>query len=68
MNGRQHAIEKRYSEFHALHKMVRCEEFFSVPLQLFPLSLTEVVSITKKDRRKWMAAILTVDLFFMFVL
>uniref|UniRef100_A0A8C4ZK05 Sorting nexin 24 n=1 Tax=Gadus morhua TaxID=8049 RepID=A0A8C4ZK05_GADMO len=23
MNGRQHAIEKRYSEFHALHKMLK---------------------------------------------
>lgn len=23
MNGRQHTVEKRYSEFHTLHKMVR---------------------------------------------
>uniref|UniRef100_A0A3Q4M387 Sorting nexin 24 n=4 Tax=Pseudocrenilabrinae TaxID=318546 RepID=A0A3Q4M387_NEOBR len=23
MNGRQHAVEKRYSEFHALHKMLK---------------------------------------------
>lgn len=25
MNGRQHTVEKRYSEFHTLHKMVRID-------------------------------------------
>lgn len=26
MNGRQHTVEKRYSEFHTLHKMVRTSQ------------------------------------------
>lgn len=34
MCGRQHTVEKRYSEFHALHKMVGLNHF-SIPLKLF---------------------------------
>lgn len=30
MNGRLHTIEKRYSEFHALHKMVRFDAPWSL--------------------------------------
>lgn len=26
VNGRQHTVEKRYSEFHTLHKMVRTSQ------------------------------------------
>lgn len=30
MNGRKHFVEKRYSEFHALHKKVTCFPFLHV--------------------------------------
>lgn len=31
MNGRQHTVEKRYSEFHTLHKLVRVDLLRTVP-------------------------------------